>query len=465
MNARMMFVIAVAFFVAASSGCAARGVHRVSDLRTLATLCAEEANPGDVIEIRPGTYYLDTPKIEVLRSGTPDKPIIIRGVSKNGKRPVIDASKANVNRGIFYFEETTHDVILENLELSNAVGGGRPGKEFPRNAAACYILGSNITIRDCVIHHSENGLFSTHESDFVLVDGCDIGFNGRAAGVGEPHRTHSFYFNSKHQMVTRSYIHDSTDGENFKSRGGNNIFAYNWVDEELAYSLGVDSGNEENTLWLGNVAVKRTYEGINQGRLLGAGDGTGVARGTLVALNNTFITIFPRDLYLFTEKTSTTNVILMNNVFAGPGETFLEKNGKGRITGAANWIDSRAEAVPGDTLVIGTAGEASDVLTVTKRGEDPGFVDAKGMDFHLKTGSPLIGAGLSGKECIEAIRIVTQFSRSGKGVMPSKAWLDAVDTVDREGPALEPNAKATGATERKGSGSTDIGAYGYDGQK
>jgi hypothetical protein len=266
-------------------------------------------------------------------------------------------------------------------------------------------------------------------------------------------------------MVTRSYIHDSTDGEHFKSRGGNNIFAYNWVDEELAYSLGVDSGNEENTLWLGNVAVKRTYEGINQGRLLGVGDGTGVARGALVALNNTFVTIFPRDLYLFTEQTSTTNVILMNNVFAGPGKTFLEKNGQGAITGTVNWIDARAAEVPGDVIAVGPAGEGSDVLTVTKRGEDPGFVDPKGMNFHLKAGSALIGAGVSGKEYLDAVRIVTQFSRSGKDASPSKTWLDAIDTVDREGPALEPMRKAVGATARKSSGAIDIGAYGYSGQK
>lgn len=192
----------------------------VTDLKALQEIVAEKANPGDIIEIAPGHYYLDSRKISVQRSGTSEAPIIIRGVISGGKRPVIDAARYNVMRGIMVFEPGVHDVILENLELCNARGAGGAGTEYSRNAAACYILGNNLTIRNCYSHHNENGLFSTHESDCVLIDACEVGYNGREKGIGEPHRTHGFYFNSKRQIVKNCYIHDSTDSENFKSRGG-----------------------------------------------------------------------------------------------------------------------------------------------------------------------------------------------------------------------------------------------------
>jgi len=457
--------------ILATSGYAWAETHKVSDLATLERLLSTDSNVGDTIEVQPGTYALETAKIPVLRSGTPERPIVVRGVMKDGQRPVLDASKFNIQRGIFYIEEPTHDVIIENFELCNAAGGGRAGKEQPRNAAGVYILGSNITVRNCRVHHCENGLFSTHESDFVLIENCDIGFNGREQGVGEPHRTHSFYFNSKHQMVKGCYVHDSTDGENFKSRGTNNIFAYNWVDEECAYSLGVDSGNEQNTLWLGNVVVKRTYEGINQGRLLGVGDGTGVARGTLVALNNTFVTIFPRDLYLFTEQSSTCDVMLINNIFAGPGKTFLEKNGKGSVAGTHNWVAKLQEwqrMGPGATFDTGYVVSANPAVPETFKdtifGENAGFADARAMDFHLVKGSPCIGAGVSAEEYAKAVKLVTQFSREGEQAKASPEWLAVLEIIERSAPALEPKKKATGAEPRRNAGAIDIGAYGYAGK-
>lgn len=423
---------------------------RVDTLAALAEAVGEKANPGDVIELVPGNYFLDRPTIEVLRSGTPEAPITIRGVrSGDGervKRPVIDASKVNVRHGIITLPPQTHDVIVEGLELCNAEGGGHEGEAFILNAATFYLQGSNLTVRDCNCHHSQNGMFATHEADFVLIENCELGYNGRKPGLGTPYRTHSFYFNARHQMVKNCYFHHSTDGEHFKSRGDNNIFAFNWVDEELAYSLGVDSGNAQNTLWLGNMVMKRTNEGMSQGRLLGVGDGTGVARGTLVALNNTFVTVFPRDLYLFTYKSATTEVILLNNVFAGPGETFMEKTGSGSITGTSNWIADPAKGVP-------------DTLSKTIRGTDPGFTDAKALDFRPKAGSPLNDAGISPEEYAKAIRLVTQYSRDSEKGKASAMWLKALEEIEKPAPAYEPVKRAAGFHPRKASATIHIGAY------
>ena len=253
------------------------------------------------------------------------------------------------------------------------------------NATAIYFEGChNVTVRDCLIHHNEDGLFATHEADYILIDNCEVHHNGTTS-TGRHNRTHNFYFCARHQMVKNCDIHHSTEGENFKSRGDQTIFAFNWVDEEAIYSIAVDSGGGLNTLWLGNLVRKRTNLGQGQGRLLGIGDGTGRATGTLVAINNTFLTSFPRDFYLFTEQSSRGDAILINNIFAGPGEDFLRANGRVDVRGTSNWIAEAAGPVP-------------DTLSKTLRGTDPGFVDAAASDFRLGPTSPLIGAGVSGEE-------------------------------------------------------------------
>jgi len=404
---------------------AGAAVHKVDTLNDLQRLCAEEANPGDIIEIQPGTYYLETSRIAVTRSGEPGRPIVIRGVVVDGKRPVIDASRANVKRGIFRTEQPTHDIVFEDLELCNAWGSRLADREtYGVNAAAIYFQGKRITARRVHSHHNEDGFFSTHASDNVLIDSCEIDHNGTLF-EGEHNATHNFYFNAHLQTVRNCYIHHSIEAENFKSRGGHTVFAYNWVEEDAAYSVAVDSGNEGNTLWIGNVIIKRAAPG-GQRRILGVGDGTGVATGTLTMINNTIIGLQPNDLYLFTEKSSTCDIVMINNVFAGPSTRFLEHNGKGRITGTNNWFQ-RGMNVP-------------DTVTNSIFGDDPGFVDAAGFDFRPRVGSPLMGAAI-----------------------PNPTYLDAEGKPHPIRPAFEPSRAAT-PVERPVVGPLDIGALAFRGK-
>jgi len=99
-------------------------------------------------------HFLEADRIAVARSGTPSAPIILRGVLAAGKRPVIDASRVDVRRCVFWVDPGVHDVIISR--------------------------------------HNEDGFFATHGADYILIDN----------------------------------IHHSTEGENFKSRGDNTIFAF-----------------------------------------------------------------------------------------------------------------------------------------------------------------------------------------------------------------------------------------------
>jgi hypothetical protein len=199
-------------------------------------------------------------------------------------------------------------------------------------------------------------------------------------------------------------------------------------------------------LWLGNVVIKRTQPGHGQGRLLGIGDGTGRATGKLVAINNTFITNFPRDFYLFTFPTSTTDAILINNVFAGPGQAFLRAGGRGSVSGSGNWVDTAAGPVP-------------DALTGSLRGEDPGFMDAAAFDYRLKPASPLIGGGVPEDEYLGAIQIVTANARSGSEAQPSRAWLSALQEIERPELAHTPVRGRRGTDVPGGSTRRQIGAF------
>ena len=408
----------------ASAGEAGAATRRVSDLDALQRLCAEEADPGDVIEIQPGTYYLQASHIAVLRSGEPGNPIVIRGLVREGRPPTIDASRTNVKRGIFRTEESTHDVVFEDLELCNAQGSRLADREtYSHNAGAIYFQGRNLTARRVHSHHNEDGWFATHSADSILIENSEIDHNGTLF-EGRHNPTHNFYFCAGHQAVRNCYIHHSGEAQNFKSRGFNTVFAYNWVEEDAGYSVEVASGNEGNTLWIGNVIIKRTARGRPQRRLLGVGDGTGVARGTLTMVNNTLVSSFEDDLYLFTEASSTCDVVLINNVFAGPSRRFLEQNGQGAITGSNNWF-------PAGTVV--PAG-----LTDTLFGEDPGFVDLAGHDFHLRADSPLVDAGLD-----------------------TPRWVDESSQLAPAVPECEPTRESVGPSVRARSGRLDIGAFEY----
>src|SRR5262249_18884421 len=203
-------------------------------------------------------------------------------------------------------------------------------------------------------------------------------YNGKPPDA-EGDATHNHYVNSRSLTVRGCYIHHSTDAQNFKSRCAHAVLAYNWIEEDGNYSVEVASGNERNTLWIGNVILKRSAPG-GQRRLLGVGDGTEVAQGTLALIHNTLVSRQPEDLFIFSHPSARTELLLFNNLFSGPGRTLFQWNGCGRIQGAGNFFPTGL-AVP--------AGITRSIVA-----DAPGFVDAKAGDFRLRANSPCRDAGV-----------------------------------------------------------------------
>lgn len=412
---------ALALASARSAAAAPAPTRSVADLAALKDVLENTANPGDVILLQPGVYPVDVPRLSVRRSGTSERPIILRGVVRGGQRPVLDGSAVNVQRGLLYFWPETHDWVVENVEFRNARGSGRPnGAPTSNNAAAAYIQGSNLTFRNCYSHHNDNGWFSTHDAVNTLIEACETAYNGKPASA-EGNATHNHYVNSRSLIVRYCCIHHSTEAQNFKSRCEHAVLAYNWIEEDGGYSVEVASENAHNTLWIGNVIIKRTPAG-GQRRLLGVGDGTGVARGTLSLVHNTLVTRQPEDFCFFSHSSATTDLLLYNNVFAGPGRAPQQWNGKGRIEGAGNFFTSGMPAPPG--------------LTGTIVADAPGFVDAAADDFRLRPDSPCRDAGIADPR-----------SRDEAGMLV------------RSLPTHQPRRREPGSTQRRTREKPDVGAF------
>ena len=334
------------------------------------------AQPGDVILVQPGTYTCTDDRLDIHNSGLPGNPITIRGVlDAQGNRPVITAS-VKLNRGVFFFWEDSHDWVVENLEYYECRGARNTA-----NASGAYIHGDRITHRNIYAHHCDNGFFSTTDAEDTVIENSIIAYNGAIDSqmIGY---THNFYVNSPQMTVRGCYIHSSDAGQNFKSRCQSLILEYNWLENDGNYCAEIASGNENNSVWRGNVFIKRLDAG-GQRRILNLSDG-GISYGTLSLINNVIISGQSGDPYILIGAASQTNLELHNNIFYGPSSNVFDNAGTGTITGSDNFFETtmpQYEALP--------AGLIDSLIAA-----DPGFVDFANHNFCLTDTSICIDAGL-----------------------------------------------------------------------
>src|SRR5262249_40901404 len=90
-------------------------------------------------------------------------------------------------------------------------------------------------------------------------------------------------------------------------------------------------------------------------RLLGVGDGTGGARGTLAPIHNTLGTRPPEGQFFFNHPSATTELLLFNNIFSGPARTPFAWKSNRKLRGARKFFPA-APARPGGPGRAGGAG-------------------------------------------------------------------------------------------------------------
>jgi hypothetical protein len=291
--------------------------------KTLASLPALAG--GDLIEIYPGFY----PGTKTFRaSNTCDKPITVRGIGN----PVIDGDGSSA-RGLLEFEGGCF--VLEDLTAQNIFNG---------NLNSCGIRSTtakSLTVRRVKIRNTDMGIFSSDPSGEIIVEHCDIGYNGRGP-LG-----HNLYLHGQHAVLRQNHIHHSLGGQNVKIRNrtaeliGNYIHDGNDGEVEFVESpFTIDPGAD--AVMDGNLVVGKVNrgEGANRQRFINFGHsgivGTDRA-GTLYLRNNTLIARNVLNIFV-TLASPNAALVSDNNAYFGSKELLRDRYGsKGVISKSDFW--------------------------------------------------------------------------------------------------------------------------------
>lgn len=196
------------------------------------------ARDGDIIAVAPGTYVGES--MIIARND-----LILRGQDgiatiDAAHRPVVQDKAILIIQG--------RNILLENLELKNAVS-------TDRNGAAIRAEGPSLHVRRCFVHDNQSGILVSNRGDSTLVvEYSEFARNGHRDG-----QAHQIYVGLIAQLNLRhNFIHDSFVGSAIKSRAARNVIEYNFVVDGASGSANytVDLSAGGYALLVGNVFQK-----------------------------------------------------------------------------------------------------------------------------------------------------------------------------------------------------------------
>jgi hypothetical protein len=306
-------------------------LHRPSD-------AARVAKDNDIIEIEGGRYVGDV-------AAWTQNGLLLRGVSG---RPQLDSQgRTALDQGIWVFRG--NDIVVENIEFSGA-------RSRTRNGSGIRFFGRNLTIRDSVFHHNEDGVLTWNDPDSdVVIERSVFAHNG--AGDGQ---SHNIYIGRMRSFTLRfSHSHDAKAGHAVKSRARTNYVLYNRLTDEengnSSYLIDLPEGGQAYVI--GNI-LQKGASAENPNAISFAAERPDFAAGGLWIINNDFYNRYPDAT--FVANRSKAPVVIVNNVLAGA--RFLIRDGPG--DDHTNFQNPRQ-----------------------------GMVDPAAYDFRLRADSPLIDTG------------------------------------------------------------------------
>lgn len=354
---------------------------------------------------------------------TQQQPFTVRGVpNENGQLPVIDGRDATTRSRINFWNEERGVIkiggantpavqepswiVLESLDIRSGrtpyrFTGRYGASSYSDNAASVYVEnGRNLAIRNCILRDSGNGLFVSHATRNILIEGCSIYDNG-IENSGYQHNTYTAAVGIIYQFNTLGPLRANCLGNNLKDRSSGLVVRYNWIesgnrqldlvdaedDIELVNDLGY-----RTTLVYGNVLIEPDEAGNSQIIHYGgdSGDVSFYRKGTLHFYNNTVVSTRTGNTTLLRLSTNHETCDCRNNIIwtnaSGDHLALLDEAGVVRLKN--NWLKSGWVASHG--LLAGTIYDDGANLT----GASPGFVDAGTQNFHLSRQSPCINAGV-----------------------------------------------------------------------
>lgn len=382
----------------------------------------ESMGAGDTVLI----FWRQAPYREkwvIAVQGTEQTPFTVRGVANaGGELPVIDGENATTRSSINFWNEARGVVkigganspnvdepswiVVENLNIKNGRTPhqftGRYGlSAYADNAASIYVeRGRNITLRNCVLHDSGNGLFVSHATRDILIEQCWIYDNGIENSIYQ-HNTYTAAIGIIFQFNRFGPLRTDCGGNNLKDRSAGLTVRYNWieggnrqmdvVDAEDSPEI-VNHADYRKTFVYGNILIEPADAGNSQILHYGgdSGDVTIYRKGTLHFYNNTVVSTRTDNTTLLRLSTNDESCDCRNNIIwtTATGNRLALLNQAGVVHLANNflktgWQDSHSSGFTG--IIYDDGGNFS--------ATDPRFVDANLQDYRLNRLSLCVDSG------------------------------------------------------------------------
>lgn len=378
----------------------------------------ESLDPGDAVYIhwRTSAYR---EKWVIGRSGTLQEPILVSGVAgPGGQLPVISGEGATTRRALDYTNESRgllkigssnipadslpSHLIIENLDLRSArppytfTNDSGSQETYSKNAASIYVeKAAHLVIRNCIIQDSGNGIFIgafDGASEDILIEGNRIFDNGIEGSYYE-HNTYTAAIDITYQYNYMGALRDGAGGNNLKDRSAGLQVRYNWIEDGNRQLDLVDA--EDSSVLVNHPAYHTTYV---YGNVLVEGDGQGNSqmvhyggdsgneaiyrKGTLYFFNNTLVSTRSGNTTMLRLSSNGEFADVHNNIVqvTAEGNRLALVGSAGQLAIRHNWLKS-GYRLSHDSFTGTFTDDGSSVV-----GEDPGFADLAGQDFHLQSG-------------------------------------------------------------------------------
>ena len=242
-------------------GCEHAGIQKAAD----------QAKPGDVVLVKPGTYH---GQVRLQCEGTPWAPITIRaekrgasvlqGTHANAKK--LNLAKQENGSGFFIIPGARH-IVLEGFEIRGFYADG------------VLIHGDSVTVRNCHIHNNGNhtlespygynGVFSAGSSHDNVYEGNVIHHNGRIGRAVQ--HDHGLYLCGNRAKIVNNLIYSNAGFgvhvAGYSAADGyiivNNTICFHMRGSGIALWKAKKSGSVRNCAIRNNIIAFNAWYGID----------------------------------------------------------------------------------------------------------------------------------------------------------------------------------------------------------